>query len=89
MRYVVESANTILFWLVPIFYSFSMIPSAYTDLYEFNPIAALVLAMRNILLDASAPRTVLLLKLAASSFVTFGIGWITFRNLKPGFYDRL
>jgi ABC-type polysaccharide/polyol phosphate export permease len=89
MRYVVESTNTILFWLVPIFYSFSMIPVDYAGIYELNPVAALVLAMRNILLEASPPPTTLLIKLSLSSVVMLGLGWITFRSLKPRFYDHL
>lgn len=89
MRYVVESTNTILFWLVPIFYSFAMVPRSYVELYEFNPVAALILALRNILLDAVAPSPVLLVKLALSSCLMFGIGWLVFQRLKPRFYDHL
>jgi len=89
MRYVVESTNTVLFWLVPIFYSFAMIPGAYAGVYELNPVAALVLAMRNILLDARPPATTLLLKLAFSSIIVFGVGWSVFRILKPRFSDHL
>jgi ABC-type polysaccharide/polyol phosphate export permease len=89
MRYVVESANTVLFWLVPIFYSFTMIPPAYTGLYEFNPVAALVLAMRNIVLEATSPRPALMLKLAVSSTVMLLVGWKVFQKLKTGYYDHL
>ena len=55
MRYVVESASTVLFWLVPIFYSFSMVRQQYKVIYQFNPLAALVLALRNVILETKAP----------------------------------
>lgn len=89
MRYVVESANTVLFWLVPIFYPFQMIPQDYREVYQFNPIAALVLASRNILLDGTAPHTGLLLKLAVSSVLVFLVGLVAFRKLQKRMYDYL
>jgi ABC-type polysaccharide/polyol phosphate export permease len=89
MRYVVESGSTVLFWLVPIFYDLSMVRPQYAQLYEFNPIAALVVALRNIILQAQAPRTPLLLKLFMVSFFMFGFGWYMFRRLKHRFYDYL
>ncbi len=88
-RYVVESVNTILFWLVPIFYSFSVIPRRYSEIYQFNPIAALVMALRDVLLEQHPPSGVLLVKLAAVSITMFAIGWFTFRRMKQGFYDHL
>ena len=89
MRYVVESANTVLFWLVPIFYSFSAIPRAYREIYQYNPVAALVLACRHILLDGVAPPNALLFKLAFSSSVVFVAGFATFRALRRRLYDYL
>jgi len=88
-RYVVESANIVLFWLVPIIYQFSMIPAQYRDIYQYNPVAALVLAMRAVLLDGKAPSDVLLTKLALVSFSILAIGWLTFRRFKLRFYDHL
>ena len=89
MRYVVESANTVLFWLVPIFYSFSMIPARYSDIYQFNPVAALILCMRTVLLEAKPPETATLLKLTLTSVTTFSAGFFVFRSLKRRFYDYL
>jgi lipopolysaccharide transport system permease protein len=89
MRYFVESANTVLFWLVPVIYSFSIIPPVYKEIYQLNPVAALVLAMRNIMIDARTPPSSLLLKLTAISIFILALGIIVFRNLKPRFYDHL
>jgi ABC-type polysaccharide/polyol phosphate export permease len=89
IRYVVESANVVLFWLVPIFYDFSRVPTRYREIYQYNPVAAVVLASRTILLDHAAPTPVLLAKLAASSLFMLAAGLIVFRRLRGGFYNYL
>lgn len=88
-RYIVESANTVLFWLVPIFYSFEVIPKQYSDVYQLNPVAALVLCLRNILLGAVAPPSSTLVKLSMVSFVTLGLGLAVFRAGKDAFYEHI
>src|SRR5262249_23023306 len=88
-RYVVESVNLVLMWLVPIFYPFEIISPSYKDVYQFNPLAALVMAMRTILLDNLAPAPSLLIKLTISSLVMLGLGLLVFRRLSVRFYDYL
>ncbi len=89
MRYVVESVNTVLFWLVPIFYGFEIIPQRFREVYQFNPVAALVLACRHILLDGAPPPWSLLWKLTLSSIAVFFGGLAAFRLLQKRMYDYL
>ena len=88
-RYIVESTNTVLFWLVPIFYSFDIIPAKYAQVYELNPVAAVVLCLRNILLHAAAPPESTFYKLAAVSFATLAVGFWIFRWGKSAFYEHI
>src|ERR1700730_2350127 len=88
-RYVVESTNTVLFWLVPIFYSFSAIPMRFRGIYQINPVAALVLMMRNVLLEGHAPLGSTLIRLAIVSVVMFATGLVVFGKFKDGFYAPL
>jgi ABC-type polysaccharide/polyol phosphate export permease len=88
-RYVVESINTVLFWMVPIFYPVDKIPQEYREVYAYNPIAALVMALRSVLMDGVSPHGPILWKLAIASAATMGIGVLLFRKLKQGFYDYL
>jgi ABC-type polysaccharide/polyol phosphate export permease len=89
IRYIVESANVILFWLVPIFYDFSDIPARFQEIYRYNPVAALVMASRNILISQAAPAWSLLERLALSSLLMLGVGILVFRRLRGGFYNYL
>lgn len=89
MRYVIESANTVLFWLVPVFYPFAVIPVAFRGIYQINPVAALVLMMRNVLLEGHAPLSSTLIRMAIVSFGMFIAGWFVFGKLKDGFYSRM
>ena len=89
VRYVVESVNVVLFWLVPIFYSAAIIPPQYKDIYQLNPVAAMVFALRYILLDEVPPPQSLLIKLTCSSLAMLGAGFWIFRRLRPRFYDYL
>jgi ABC-type polysaccharide/polyol phosphate export permease len=88
-RYVLESFTTVLFWLVPIFYSFSQIPQKYARIYEINPVAALIFAMRNILMDGIPPPMSILLNMSIAASVTFALGAIIFDRLKPRFYEHI
>jgi lipopolysaccharide transport system permease protein len=88
-RYIVESINTVLFWLVPIFYSFDVVPSKYAEIYQLNPVAAMVLCLRNILMKAAAPPTPTLWKLAAVSIGTLVVGLAVFRKGKDAFYEHI
>jgi ABC-type polysaccharide/polyol phosphate export permease len=89
VRYVVESVNMLLFWMVPIFYSFAVIPPAYHTVYQLNPIAAVILACRNVLLEAKAPPATLLAKLALVSLTALAAGFWIFGRLKRRFADYL
>jgi ABC-type polysaccharide/polyol phosphate export permease len=88
-RYVVESANLVLFWLVPIFYDFGDVPAAYRWLYELNPVAAVVLACRVIFLNAAAPPETLLWKLSLVSLLALTGGFLLFGRMKKRFADYL
>lgn len=88
-RYVVESLTLILFWLVPVFYPFSMIPERFHNVYRFNPAAAMTLAMRNILLEAKSPPNSLLIILTTVSVSSFVIGLLFFRRMKHNFSDHI
>jgi lipopolysaccharide transport system permease protein len=88
-RYIVDAINTILFWLVPIFYSFDRIPARFAEVYQLNPVAALVLCLRNILLTATAPPNSTLIRLTAVSGVMFAVGLMVFRKGKRAFYEHI
>ena len=89
IRYVVESTNVVMFWLVPIVYPTSMISPQYVPVYHYNPIAAVIIGLRDILLDGTAPHGHILRNLTCGSIVMFVFGLWAFRKLQAKVYNYL
>ncbi len=89
LRYVVESVNVVLFWLVPIWYGFEQIAPEYRTIYAYNPVAAMAMAMRRVMLEAQPPGASLLWNLAFASVFMLVLGTVSFRLLKRRFYEYL
>jgi ABC-type polysaccharide/polyol phosphate export permease len=88
----------VLFWLVGIFYSIDDVPRRFAWLYESNPIAAVILTTRRVLLNGDSPGIRLSLnwfelgtlwKLTLVSFGTFAAGLWVFRRIQRNFSDCL
>ncbi len=90
-RYIVESTNLVMMWLVPVFYDFSIIPQKYATIYEVNPLAALVIVMRRIVYEGTPPNgtTGTMWNLVLASFTVFLVGLLVFRRMKPMFYEHI
>jgi ABC-type polysaccharide/polyol phosphate export permease len=90
-RYIVESTNLVMLWLVPVFYPFSLIPPQYKEIYQLNPLAALVIVMRRIVYEGTPPDgdSYTMWKLVLASFTVFFIGLLVFRRMKPMFYEHI
>jgi lipopolysaccharide transport system permease protein len=89
IRYVVESASTLLFWLVPIVYESPPGSEKFAVIYNYNPLAAVIFALRFILLQGIAPPASLLWRLAIGSSLMLVFGFFMFQRLKRGFYNYL
>jgi ABC-type polysaccharide/polyol phosphate export permease len=90
-RYVVESTNLVMMWLVPVFYPFSLIPDKYSEIYQWNPLAARVIVMQRIVYEGVSPNgsSHTLWNLVLASFTVFFVGLFVFRRMKPMFYEHI
>jgi lipopolysaccharide transport system permease protein len=57
--------------------------------YRFNPVAALVLAMRNILMENQPPPMTLIVNMVIAAALALSIGLLVFGRLKRRFYEYI
>jgi len=89
VRYLVEASGLVMFWVVPVFYSLEMVPRRYQQFFMLNPIAAVAVAGRRVLIDGVSPSANLVLQLSAVSIVLLAMGFVVFRRLERDFADYL
>jgi ABC-type polysaccharide/polyol phosphate export permease len=89
VRYIVECSSQILFWLVPIFYSFTLVPKRFHAIYLINPISCVVLASREVLLNGTGPSMGFVEAALLSTIGCLVLGVLVFERLKRNVADYL
>lgn len=88
MQHVVSLAVTVWFYLTPVFYQLSA-PNEYQLAITLNPMAQLIGAYRQILLNGQPPDFAALFWVTLVALAVFGLGLSVFRRLKYSFVDEL
>jgi len=82
---------TLLVWFygTPIFYPAELVPERFRFLIDLNPMAHLIGAYRNVLLEAKWPSLTTMAIITATAVIALLIGSLIHKRLAPGFADRL
>jgi lipopolysaccharide transport system permease protein len=89
VRYMVNLAVLLLFYLTPVFYQVHAIEEKYQILYLLNPLAVLIQGYRAIFFYGQLPEWMPLLFAAVVSVGVWGLGQLTYRRHLSSVYDAL
>jgi lipopolysaccharide transport system permease protein len=89
VRYIVNLAVTLLFYLTPTFYQVQAIGEKYQLLYTWNPLAVLIRGYREIFFYGHVPELSSLLLVAVASAALWGLGQFIYSRQLPSLYDAL
>jgi lipopolysaccharide transport system permease protein len=88
IQHIIGALVTVWFYITPIFYAVA--PNAeFTFVIEYNPMAILVNAYRQILLYAQVPNFANLIIMGLVSGIILAAGYFVFGRLKYGFIDQI
>ncbi|MFA5146522.1 MAG: ABC transporter permease [Candidatus Omnitrophota bacterium] len=83
VSHVTEISLMLWFYLTPVFYPVSMVPSRFHGLYMLNPMASIITMYRNMLFDGIVPSAESLFGIAAVSAVLLSACYLIFRKYEP------
>jgi len=89
VRLFLDIALLLGFYLTPVFYDASSIPDRYRWVVQINPVARLIAAYRDVLVEGTMPAAAPFLLLALACAVVFLGGYAIYRRTSPTFTDEL
>jgi ABC-type polysaccharide/polyol phosphate export permease len=88
LEHLVEVMLNLLFYVTPILYPLSAVPSPYDDILKLNPLAPLIEAWRDLLVRNALPGPEIWPSLLLTTLVLAVGAWV-FARLRPAFADYL
>jgi ABC-type polysaccharide/polyol phosphate export permease len=86
---VLQMVFMLWFYLTPIIYPLSYVPSRFAAVFAWNPLTPLVTAYRAVLIEGRLPFTLDMLPTYVWVVLCVSLGWLMFSRLEPGFADVL
>lgn len=87
--YILEVALMIGFYLSPIFYDITMIPTGLHKFYMLNPMTGIILGYRSIFLDNSPPDTAFLMSSVIGAIIMLAVGYMFFISAEEIFAEEI
>jgi lipopolysaccharide transport system permease protein len=89
VRLLIDTALVLGFYLTPVFYDPSSVPDRFSFVVSLNPVAQLLIAQRDVLVDGRLPGFVPFFLLTVASVAIFVAGYAVYRAVSPTFVDEL
>jgi lipopolysaccharide transport system permease protein len=77
------------FFATPILYPLDIIPEKYRWLFLLNPIARVIISLRNSIIYHIYPKIDDLAYIMLSSLICLVVGWVIFKYLEPRFAEEI
>lgn len=87
IQYVINLVILLWFYLTPVIYPIEMFPEHYRWIFQLNPMAVLINAYREVLLNGNAPNVLSLGLAFGASLVLLGVAQWIFKKLEGQFAD--
>lgn len=88
-QYILNSALLVMYWLTPLFYSFSFVPPRFGRFLMWNPMVGVVEGFRTVLLEGSTPNLTVVGAGAITALLSLGVGGFVFKHYESIFADYL
>ncbi len=89
VRQVVALLVMVGFWITPVFYGVRQVPESFQWVYHLNPMAHLIGAQREVLIEGTWPEPGPLAVVALVGLLVLGAGWALFRRLRDAVPEHL
>lgn len=89
VEYIMNFVIMMLFYATPILYSFTLIPEKLRMIFNFNPMAHIINAYRDVLYYQQLPNMISLLIVGLVSIVLLIVGYKIFMRLEKGFAEEV
>lgn len=89
VRQVVALLIMVGFWVTPVFYGVRQVPDSFEWVYQLNPMAHLIGAQRQVLMEGTWPEPGPLAVVALVGILVLGAGWALFRRLRDSVPEHL